>query len=314
MSTLSYSSPAAAPISALMLISQLVSGKNRPGKMWQKPAYRFKFLCRSLVHPRATLKVMKALAANPLRNEILLAQPTLPCKVHRTYLAANMPRAQHVSGLCDHYRFVGERMPHSMHLGHLGKETYKLASFIGKDEATYSISMNSSLHLDKEGEITLRFLGFDDEPLAMVTFALINFQGVATLFIGAIQGPSQNVDHSRIQQATKACHGLFPKRILMEAVLLFAEKMNMQQVFAVGNETHIYTNRRYSKRKKSFFADYNAFWETLGAQQHDNGYFSFPLQVKHRSLEDVPSKKRAEYRRRYQLLDEMETQIRNLFG
>ncbi|WP_037378140.1 VirK/YbjX family protein [Serratia sp. M24T3] len=314
MSILSYPASGAKPQSGLALISSLVTGKNKPGRMWQKPAYRLKFMIRSLMFPKATLKVMNELASNPMRNEILHAQPTLPCKVHRTYLAVNMLREQHASGLCDHYRFIRERMPQAMQLGHLEREHFKLASFLGKDEATYSISMNSSLHLDKEGEITLRFLDENDEPLANVTFALINFQGLSTLFIGAIQGPSQNIDHTRIQQATKACHGLFPKRVLMEAVLLFAEKMNMQQVFAVGNQTHIYANPRYSKRKKSIFADYDSFWETLGAHQHPNGYFHFPAQVKHRSLDDIASKKRAEYRRRYQLLDEMETQIRNRFN
>lgn len=314
MSTLSYPASGEKPQTGLTLIASLVTGKNIPGKMWQKPAYRLKFLFRSLLYPRATLKVMNELAANPLRAQILQAQPTLPCKVHRTYLAENMTRELHVSGLCAHYRFTRERMPHDMQLEHLGKEPYKLASFVGKDEAVYSISMNSSLHLDKEGEITLRFLDVDDEPLANVTFALINYQELSTLFIGAIQGPSQKIDHSRIQLATKACHGLFPKRVLMEAVLLFAEKMNMQQVFAVSNQTHIYANPRYSKRKKSIFADYDAFWETLGAHQHPNGYFHFPSQVKHRSLDDIPSKKRAEYRRRYQLLDDMEMQIRNWFN
>lgn len=314
MSILSHPASGVKPLSALALITSLVTGKYVPGRMWQKPAYRLKFLFRSLIHPRATLTVMNAIASNPLRHEILLAQPTLPCKVHRTYLAANMLRDQHVSGLCDHYRFVRERMPQTMQSEHLGKEHFKLASFIGKDEAMYSISMNSSLHLDKEGEITLRFLDENDEPLANVTFALINYQGLSTLFIGAIQGPNQNIDHAKIQQATKACHGLFPKRILMEAVLLFAEKMNMQQVFAVSNKTHIYIHRRYSKRKQRMFADYDTFWETLGAHAHPNGYFHFPVQIKHRSLDDIPSKKRAEYRRRYQLLDEMETQIRNRFN
>lgn len=314
MSILSYPAHTTEPMSGLALMSSLITGKLIPGKMWNKPAYRFKFLMRSLLYPLATLRVMNQLANHPLREEILQAQPTLPCKVHRPYLAVNMTREQHVSGLCDHYRFVRERMPLPMQMAHLNKALLKIASFNGKDESTYCISMNAYQRLDKEGEITLSFVNDAGTALANVTFSFINYHSQPTLFIGAIQGPAQDVDHQHIQQATKACHGLFPKRILMEAVLLLAEKMNMKQVFAVGNKTHIYESPRYNKRKQYFYADYDAFWETLGAHRHENGYFHFPTQVPHKSLADIASKKRAEYRRRYELLDEMETQIRHHFA
>ncbi len=270
-------------------------------------------MARSLFYPRATLQVMNQLAAHPLRDEILLAQPTLPCKVHRPYLAANMTRRQHVQGLCDHYQFIRDRMPLALQLGHLSATPLKLATFAGKDQTLFSIAMNATQHVDKEGEITLRFIDKNNTALANITFAFIHLDSLPTLFIGAIQGPAQHIEHQHIQQATKACHGLFPKRILMEAVLLIADKMNMQQVFAVGNKTHIYECPRYNKRKKFVFADYDAFWQTLGAHQHSNGYYHFPLQVTHKSLDDIASKKRAEYRRRYQLLDDMEMQIREKF-
>lgn len=294
-------------------MSSLITGQLRPGKMWERPHYRLKFFARSLFFPRATFQIVKQLAAHPLCDEILHAQPTLPCKVQRPYLAVNMTRSQHVEALCDHYEFTRTRMPLAMQTAHLSKTTLKLATFTGKDELTFSISMNACQGLDKEGEVTLRFLDETDRPLANITFIFINHDAVPTLFIGAIQGPNKGVDRQQIQQATKACYGLFPKRILMEAALLLADKMNMQQVFAVSNNTHIYESSRYSKRKQFIFADYDAFWETLGAHQHANGYYHFPAQIPHKSLEEIASKKRAEYRRRYQLLDEMEMQIRGKF-
>lgn len=313
MSTLSFPASQTKKPSALALMSSLITGQLQPGKMWHKPQYRFKFLARSLVYPRATLQVMNQLAAHPLRDEILLAQPTLPCKVHRPYLAANMTRAQHVRALCDHYEFTRQRMPLAMQIGHLSTAPLTLATFAGKEETRFSITMNAAQGLDREGEITLRFIDENSVPLANITFIFIHHESLPTLFIGAIQGPNKSIERAQIQQATKACYGLFPKRILMEAVLLLAEKMNMKQVFAVSNNTHIYESARYNKRKQFIYADYDTFWETLGAHQHANGYFHFPAQVPHKSLEEIASKKRAEYRRRYQLLDDMEMQIRGKF-
>lgn len=313
MSSLLYQDQRSTPQSGLALISSLVTGKLQPGKMWNSPAYRLKFLLRSLAYPRATLQVMNQLAQHPQRERVLHAQPTLPCKVHRPYLAANMAKRQHVEGLCDHYDFVCERMPYPMQLAHLDNTPFKLVSFRGKDDLTFTITMNALQRVDKEGEITLSFNNEAGIPLANVTFAFLNHERKPTLFIGAIQGPGSDIEHLHIQQATKACHGLFPKRILIEATLLLAEKMNMKQIIAVGNDSHIYENARYNKRKKFVFADYDAFWETLGARKDDNHYFHLPLQITHKSLEEIASKKRAEYRRRYELLDGVEMQIRNRF-
>lgn len=313
MSILSYPADTTKPQSGLGLIYALVTGRLIPGGMWQKTAYRLKFLARTLAFPRATLTLMNHIAAHPLRNEILAAQPTLPCKVQRPYLAVNMPRGAYTRGLCDHYAFIAQRLPAAVRHGHLGKEPCKLAVMIGKDESTYSISMNATQRLDKEGEITLMFNNAAGQALANVTFIIMNYQGQRTLFIGALQGPAHQVEHQLIQQATKSCHGLFPKRILMEALLLLAEKLNIDQVLAVGNKTHIYEHPRYNKRKHLVYADYDSFWLTLGAQQNAQGYFRFPAQMAHKSLEEIASKKRAEYRRRYQLLDAMEAQIRQRF-
>ncbi|MNC79418.1 hypothetical protein D3C75_1318950 [compost metagenome] len=44
----------------------------------------------------------------------------------------------------------------------------------------------------------------------------------------------------------------------------------------------------------------------MGGKMLESGYFLLPEQIARKPIDDVASKKRAEYRRRYQLLDEME--------
>ncbi|MFZ4832650.1 VirK/YbjX family protein [Rouxiella sp. Mn2063] len=294
-------------------MSALVSGQLTPNKNWRKLSYRLKFLGRSLVYPRSTLVLLNNLAQFPQSNEILSAQPTLPVKLHRPYMSANFSRSMALQSICAHYNYINQRLPLQLQRGHLSKQVLPIANLEGKGEQIYRITFNAISHLDKEGEATMMFVNAADQALAKVTFSFIDYQGQPTLFIGALQGSDGNIEHQAIQDATKACHGLFPKRILMEALLLMAEKMEMKQVFAVGNATHIYTSWRYKKRKNMMFADYDSFWETLGGEQTEQGYFRLPLRITHKPLESIASKKRAEYRRRYQLLDNMETEIRNKF-
>jgi len=315
MSLISYSSPSSPkPISGLNLMSALVSGQILPNKTWGRLSYRLKFLGRSLIYPRSTLVLLNNLAQLPQRNEILSAQPTLPVKLHRPYMAVNFTRSMALQSICSHYSYINQHLPLSLLHGHLSKQVLPIAKLEGKGEQTYRITFNSISHLDKEGEATMMFINAASQALAKVTFSFIDYLGKPTLFIGALQGSDGNIEHQVIQDATKACHGLFPKRILMEALLLMAEKMEVKQAFAVGNATHIYASWRYKKRKNMMFADYDSFWETLGAEQTEHGYFRLPLRITHKPLETIASKKRAEYRRRYQLLNDMETEIRSKFS
>lgn len=62
-------------------------------------------------------------------------------------------------------------------------------------------------------------------------------------------GAKAHVPHEHIQLATKACHGLFPKRLLVEAVMTLAGAFPVEQILAVSNATHIYRSWRYRKKR-----------------------------------------------------------------
>lgn len=56
------------------------------------------------------------------------------------------------------------------------------------------------------------------------------------------------------------------------------------------------------------------FWLSIGAESTAEGYFRLPMTIARKSLEEIASKKRAEYRRRYQLLDTLESSARVALG
>jgi len=143
-----------------------------------------------------------------------------------------------------------------------------------------------------------------------MTFTLCPFEGKSTLFIGGLQGAKAHVPHELIQGATKACHGLFPKRLLVEAVMTLGTTFPVEQIFAVSNATHIYRSWRYRKKKEGkLLADYDSFWLSLGGQRQESGHFALPLTMPRKPMEEIASKKRAEYRRRYGLLDSLIQQM-----
>lgn len=312
MSTLAEFTASAQPLSAWQLFRRLAGGRLAPGRAWENPRYRRKFMARSLASPFTTYDLLASLARQPMLETLLHAQPGLPCRLHRPWLTPAFSRRDALSAITCHYARLAGSMTPAAFAAYLSRQGAHLATLAGKNEERYSISLAAVADLDKEGEATLLFRNEQGVTLAELTFTLCQYEGQTTIFIGGLQGAKAWVEHDFIQQATKACHGLFPKRLLLESVCQLAQKWGAAQIVAVGNRTHVYRSWRYEKKKKEkLHADYDSFWLSLGAQQESAGYFRLPESIPRKPMEEIASKKRAEYRRRYELLDSLEAQLRD---
>ncbi|EFO3029323.1 DUF535 domain-containing protein, partial [Escherichia coli] len=84
----------------------------------------------------------------------------------------------------------------------------------GKDGRWLDISC-SPCGFDREGELML-ILRFNGEVITRISFTLLYWQGHRMVFVGGLQGPAAGTDTAIIREATRACYGLFPRRLLCE--------------------------------------------------------------------------------------------------
>lgn len=299
------------PKSGWQLFKNLAFGEIAPGLAWEKTAYRRKFMLRSLATPLSTARLMSELAKHPYLMQMLQVQPGLPCRLHRPWLTVNMDRQRALASLSWHYQMMCRQLPAPLTHGYLSKQGVALLTLTGKDEQQFTVRLCADAFMDKEGEATLVFCDSQNTALAEMTFTLCQFEGKSTLFIGGLQGAKAHVPHELIQGATKACRGLFPKRLLVEAAMTLGASFPVEQIVAVSNDTHIYRSWRYRKKKEGkLLADYDSFWISIGGEKQDNGNFMLPLVMPRKPMEEIASKKRAEYRRRYTLLDSLIQQVK----
>ena len=222
-----------------------------------------------------------------------------------------MDRQRALESLSWHYQMMCRQLPATLTKGYLSKQGVTLLTLTGKDEQQFTVRLCADAFMDKEGEATLVFCDSQNTALAEMTFTLCPFEGKSTLFIGGLQGAKAHVPHELIQGATKACHGLFPKRLLVEAAMTLGAAFPVEQIVAVSNATHIYRSWRYRKKKEGkLLADYDSFWSSIGGEKQDNGNFMLPLVMPRKPMEEIASKKRSEYRRRYELLDSLIQQVK----
>lgn len=304
------SSQPSQPKSGWQLFQSLASGELTPGLAWQNPSYRRKFMLRSLAAPFSTARLLASLAKQPRLMQMLKVQPGLPCRLHRPWLSVDMSRQRALEALNWHYQTMSKTLPTTLMNGYLSKQGVTLLTLTGKDEQQFTIRLCADAFLDKEGEATLAFCDHQNTVLAEMTFTLCQLDGKTTLFIGGLQGAKSFVPHELIQGATKACHGLFPKRLLVEAAMTLGTAFPVEQIMAVSNATHIYRSWRYRKKKEGkLLADYDSFWRSMSGEPLASGHFQLPLEMARKPMEEIASKKRSEYRRRYELLDSLIEQI-----
>ncbi|QIQ21885.1 VirK/YbjX family protein [Zophobihabitans entericus] len=290
------------PTSRKDLFNRLVKGELILNPLWEKPLYRKKFLLRSYFAYPKTLTWLDHLYQYHLLPYYLSRQTNLPCKLQRPYLSSCISQKEALDALIFHYDFL-EQQPDAVTQAFYDDQPYRLADITGKAEATFYVELQSTDKFSREGELTLSIFNQDNISLANLTFSIISYQNKPTLFIAGLQGANVVDSRQVIQQATKACFGLFPKRLVIEVAQLIASHFSLQQIIAVSNSTHIYNNWRYRRRHKHVHSDYDEFWLTLDGQQDKRQLFVLPLVTQRKALEDIASKKRSEYRSRYALLD-----------
>lgn len=297
------------PKSKWQLFNWLCTGKLPLNELWLKSTYRFKFFFRTLFLSPITFKLLDKLRLYPLLGYYLSCQTNLPCKLQRPYLASCLSQQERFEALAYHYDFLAKH-PDSMTKAFYNPNiAFVLADVKVKNDANIKIAIQARNKFAREGEISLYFYDNDGIDLATITFTIMQYQQKTTLFIAGLQGTGHREARIRVQQATKQCYGLFPKRVALEAILVIARYFNLEQIVAVGNKTHIYNNWRYNSRQERILSDYDDFWLTIDGKQDSNGLFILPNQIYRKSLDEIASKKRSEYRNRYALLDQLENSI-----
>lgn len=244
----------------------------------------------------------------------LPVSPQLICKTmeapQRLFFDWRYGYAERVQALCEHYSFVLERLPARVAGPVLNLQPCVLLDYPGKSGAHYQLRLRVDHQMEKEGSLTLELL-CQDHPLVRCTWHLArqaSGQAAANAWvirIGSLQ--STNVDtQQQLRQATKDFHGIQPRILILQALRFVAQALGIERIEAVGGAWHVYSSGRY---RKPIASDYDQLWAFLGLEPMPGGHFMTGTQVPLKDLEEVPSNKRSEYRRRNECLELMQEQV-----
>jgi len=249
----------------------------------------FKLKLRSLVHRRSTRHWLALLNSHPAFSEYVRHCPRILYKIYRPYMTLALPIEARLAALAAHYRVMFEHGLNGLVMQAL-REPVPLARFEGRDGTSY--------------EVVLRA---DGMPLYCAAFTIAPRGGRSAVTIGCIQGTAGEGNREAIRSATRQLHGLRPKQLLVSLVRHIGHLLGCSELRLVSNANRVV---RSAIRNGSVLADYDQLWEEMGAHRLPDGDFCLPCGAPEApDFEAVPSKKRAEARRRHALLAEVCTAL-----
>ena len=238
--------------------------------------------------------------SNLALQETLALRPSLMACVIHPYLNVDWQFEQKLQAISEHYKLLIGRLgilrflpPASITLADLGEAT--------------QIRLHKFLLFEHEGELTISLFK-SDQRLYSLTFALGQIDADLVAYAGGLQGLRSPEAIEIYRSLTHAMHGLRPRDLLVTAFRLLCGSLGVARILAISDGKRICSNS-YHSPGTAIFSSYDSAWLDGGGVRLDDAFFELSPRLAQRSAKDTPSRKRAQYRRRYSMVDAIAQQI-----
>jgi len=231
--------------------------------------------------------------------------PRFLYKVYRPYISHALDAEARLDAIRAHYDFMFRRgLGQTLARACLGPVV--LAEAEGKSGVPYQIQLRTVTMFDREGELVLQ-LTQDDKVLYTVAFTVAPRDGRPAVSIGCIQGGKTGDAREAIRTATRELHGIRPKQLMATLVRQLGHAYGCERILMVSNRNRVIYK---AIRNGRVLADYDQLWEELGARLRSDGDWELDCApVAAPDMENIPSKKRSEARKRHELVSRLADEV-----
>lgn len=169
---------------------------------------------------------------------------------------------------------------------------------------------------NKEGEITLSLhVTGIDSYIKRVIFSFDKHEGALVARIGCVQG--NFIHYATEKDLQKIFYGLRPGALLIFVLQIILPSLGVHLIHGISNKEHVFSSKhrlskKLGKKIRTLVFDYDAFWQELGGSRLSTGWFAIPMTPTKRDETHIPSKKRSMYRKRYEFMEHVKSQLKQV--
>ena len=266
------------------------------------------FVMRSLLHASDMGRLLAWFGEDAGRQRILEENPFPIEQATRAFFFAGATFAERVSLIRAHFSLLFS----------LFQDEWAVR--LGRMDAHYSIWQSGESDMDwgaelifepgqrKEGLLCIKMTLGGQDLYQMIGWLAYDKAGEPSFFIGAMQGPNMGKAKDVVKETTKRAHRYRTKNLILYMTQAAARAMDLRHIYAVSNAGYYANNHVRSDRKLK--TDFGAFWEEAGGHVMDDPrFYEIPLRETRKTEEEIPTRKRATYRRRFAFQDDVDAQI-----
>lgn len=267
------------------------------------------YLLRSALHRSSLRKLIAFFEEDTLRKKLLETNPFPVEQVTRAFFYNKSTFQERLDLVKNHFTLLQQKLQDTYFLQISDNQWHPLSIWQSEyEEQPWQGQLVFETGQRKEGLLSLE-LNLGKEHIYQIMFWVgLNKAGESGLWIGAMQGPNMEGAREVVKKMTKVCHGYRTKNLILYMVQAMARAMEIQHIYAVSNYGYYANNHVRADRKlKTNFGD---FWQEAGGTiTEDQRFYELPLLEARKTMEEVPTRKRAVYRRRFEFLDSVDKEI-----
>jgi uncharacterized protein len=248
-----------------------------------------------------------SISDNPLLTLALKRFPLISGAMYWPYINHTWPMQRRLAAIEQHFRMLAG--PASV-IAHATFQEIELARL--EDEyAGLRLVLDKAAWFLREGEIVLN-LFVNDQRFYSIAFTLGIDKGQPLILIGALQGSNSEAAQGIYRDITHALYGMRPRDLLMVSLKTLCMKLDIHRIWAVSSDNRQHNSPYFGDtHKEKVLVAYNEVWLEHGGTALDNGFYEIPATVKYKDMNEIPTRKRATYRRRYLMLERLEQDIKS---
>jgi len=264
------------------------------------------FMARAMLHWGELRELYDFFQKTEARKELYARNPFPLEQATRSFFYAGSTVSTRMKLIREHYAYLEDRLnPEDfVSLGYDGIHEIWRSADADMDWYAY---LKFAPGQRKEGLLSV-MMEVNHVTLYQIVFWIEQRDGQPTLVIGAMQGPNTEDAQDFVREMTKRAHRFRTKNLILYMTQAVARALGVQRILAVSNAGYYANNHVRINRKLK--TDFGAFWEEAGGwQTEDKRFYELPLTLPRKTMEEVPTRKRAVYRRRFAFLDEIDNEI-----
>ena len=242
---------------------------------------------------------------NPLRTRAVARYPLIEGAMYWPYINHQWSVEKRLQVIDQHYHMLG------------GAASIIAAATFADLELLRMDAEFSGLHLVlekapwflREGEIVLSIF-VNEHRVYSAAFTLGVEVGRKVAYVGALQGRNIENVMEIYRNMTHAMHGMRPRDFLMAALKMLLSSIGVEALWGVCTANQQHWGKYFAgAHDEKLVADYDAVWLEHGGTALGNGFFELQPTVQFKDMADIPTRKRANYRRRYAMLNKLTADI-----